>query len=518
MFDSEQNSGVTSPLHAALGVDVGTTNTKVALVSVHDDGTVREERILALATPTSGAALREAVLGALRTVAADAQVPVQAIGIASMAETGALIDADGEPLGELLRWQPDDARRMTADALVASAGAEPLYAATGVPVVAKSPLVQWLTLAAAGDARLGSARWAGAADLIALALTGEHVTDRTLAARTMAYRLDGEPDRGFDPDLLALAGIVPERFPRIPADDDAPATLTRASADALGLLPGIPVVVAGHDHAVGAWAVGARRPGDAVDSVGTAEALYRVAAHVPREPARRAGFSIGPTVGGMHESLLGGNPTAGAFVEWAFRELLPGADRAGASRVAAAVAAAGPSTVVVLPYLRGRQAPAPDPRAIPRVVDLCGRGAGLPTDPGESLAAILTGLTLQLAWLDAEQTAILEELRSDALCVIGGAGATDPAWWSLKRLLLPGSLRRVASAEPVATGAGMLALCRAAGVESVLDAARDDDAPDDRAPDRAPNREPVRASGSWDPRNLLAAFVAAATTEREGPE
>ena len=38
-------------------------------------------------------------------------------------------------------------------------------------------------------------------------------------------------------------------------------------------------------------------------------------------------MSIGRSIDGRHETLLAGNPTAGALVEWAFAELLPGADR-----------------------------------------------------------------------------------------------------------------------------------------------------------------------------------------------
>ncbi|HEY8282183.1 MAG TPA: FGGY family carbohydrate kinase, partial [Leifsonia sp.] len=421
---------MTSASHAALGVDVGTTNTKVVLIRV-TDGSVQEERIHSLSTPASAAELRDAVLGAIRRVATDAPLPVRAIGIASMAETGALLDPDGEPLGDLLRWDAGDTAE--ADALVASVGAAELYAATGVPIAAKSPLVHWRSLAAAGDARLRTARWCGIADLVAVALTGSYATDRTLAARTMAYRhggargAEGDAAAGFDPDLLALAGLDSARFPRILRPGEPAGTLSARVAASLGLTPGIPVTIAGHDHAVGAWAAGARRPGDTADSVGTAEALYRVAAHVPRERARAAGFSVAPAVDGAHEAVLAGNPTAGAFVEWALRTLLPSADPRAAFDAAAAAASAGPSRIVVLPYLRGRQAPCPDAHATPRVVALSGPGAGrsadLPADPGAALAAVLTGLVLQLAWLDAEQTAVLSELRADDLPVLGGPGA-----------------------------------------------------------------------------------------------
>ncbi|MFP3381410.1 hypothetical protein SB767_34390, partial [Bacillus sp. SIMBA_069] len=81
--------------------------------------------------------------------------------------------------------------------------AQALYGATGVPAPDKSPLTHWLRLAADDDPRLADARWLGVDALIVSALTGEAVTDHTLAARTMAYRLPaaGHPlAAGFDAD------------------------------------------------------------------------------------------------------------------------------------------------------------------------------------------------------------------------------------------------------------------------------------------------------------------------------
>ncbi|MDN4613359.1 FGGY family carbohydrate kinase [Leifsonia sp. F6_8S_P_1B] len=508
---------VTSASPAAIGVDVGTTNTKVVLASVAADGGVTTERVFSLPTPERGAALQEAVVAAIADVTAAAPRPIAAIGVASMAESGALTTPDGSPLGELLRWTdahvPGHAE--AAASLVAQAGAAELYAATGVPVPAKSPLVHWLRLRVFGDPRTERAHWAGAADLVVTALTGEAVTDHTLAARTMAYRL-GEPAATFDADLLALIGLTPDRFPRVARPGEAAGVVR---ADVIDALAGVPVVVAGHDHAVGAWAAGVRSPGQAADSVGTAEALLRVGDEVPREGARLNGMSIARTVDGAHETLLAANPTAGAFVAWALEELLPpgaardmvpqlGAETRDESRLGersaawrddlqrqaeAVAASAAPLTSFVLPYLRGRQAPAPDPHATVRSID------GPPT-----LAGVLTGLALQLAWLDAAQTDLLGP-RDPELRVLGGPGAANPAWRRVKERIMPGSLRPVVCAEPVATGAALLALRAADTID-----------PTTSLPlgSAAGSVHPAAAAG--DPA-LLGAFIAAATQPEKEP-
>ena len=457
---------------AALGVDVGTTNTKVVLAVLGD--AVREERTLTVPTPSGGAALQAVVLSAIRDVAADSPHPIAAIGVASMGETGSLTAPDGEPRGDLLRWADGDAA--TAGRLVATAGAGALYDATGVPAPHKSPLAHWLRLADEGDARLADACWLGADGLVISSLTGEAVTDHTLAARTMAYRLPGAGHPladGFDADLLGLVGLTPDRFPRVILPGATAGTLTSGAAAALGLPVGVAVIAAGHDHAVGAWAAGVREPGDAADSVGTAEALLRIAENVSRDGARRHGMSIGRSIDGRSETLLSGNPTAGALVEWAFAELLPGVHRRDALEQAGTLAE-GPIDAFLLPYLRGRQSPAPDPTQSLRLIHLDpsgtapgAAGAARLADPAATLTAVLAGLALQLAWMDAAQTALAGPRRPE-LAVLGGPGAANGAWWRLKQRLLPGVLRRVAAAEPVATGAAMLAAHRVTGLTTSL--------------------------------------------------
>jgi len=492
---------VTSAPLAALGVDVGTTNTKVVL-AVFGDG-VREERTLSVPTPSSGAALQSVVLQAARDVVTDSPHPIVAIGVASMGETGSLAGPDGHPRGELLRWADGDTG--TADTLVAAAGAEALYEATGVPAPRKSPLVHWQRLADQQDARLDDARWLGVDALVIAALTGEAVTDHTLAARTMAYRLPAPGEtlaREFDRDLVGLVGLTADRFPRVALPGETAGLLAGDAAAALGLPAGIPVVAAGHDHAVGAWAAGVSEPGDAADSVGTAEALLRIAARVPRDAARRQGMSLARSVDGRYETVLAGNPTAGALVEWAFAELIPGADRHAALEGARSLAD-GPLDTFLLPYLRGRQSPAPDATASVRLVQWAAASTGPLADPAATLTAVLTGLALQLAWMDAAQTGLTGARHPD-LTVLGGPGAANAAWWRLKQRLLPGRLRRVDAAEPVATGAALLAAHRVAGLTTSLPV----------RPHDTGSADSVASAG--DPA-LLDAFVEAATLRSKEP-
>jgi sugar (pentulose or hexulose) kinase len=276
------------------------------------------------------------------------------------------------------------------------------------------------------------ARWAGAADLAGYLLTGRLVTDHTLAGRTMAYRLAG----AFDPELLAEAGLRVDQLPEVTNDPVG----ARA-----GVRAGTPVLVAGHDHAVGAYACGVREPGDVADSLGTAEAVMTVTAgHPDPVGAARQGMSTVVTVGGRHRALIAGSPSCGAAIDWwlTHEHLDPTIfDRLGDD----------PTGILVLPYLAGRQAPDPDPAAHLRVI---GRHPG--HTRAELAQALLEGLCLHTRWMLEEQSR-LAGAPPAVVRLFGGPVAANPAWVRIRAAVLPAPLRVVAEPEPVAIGAAMLA-------------------------------------------------------------
>ncbi len=499
-----------------LGIDVGSTNIKVVLVRLDPaEGTVTEAAVRSAPTPPDADGLVRTVLDLVRSLPAG-PAP-QAVGIASMAETGVALDRDGRPLTELLRW---DGHRGEEDAarLAAEHGRDELFAATGVRPSAKVPLATWHRLRRTQpDLWRRVARWAGAADVVALAMTGRLVTDHTLAGRTMAYRLPapGEPLPGeFDERLLAAVGLRPGQLPAVARPGDAAGVVVDGDVAAAGIPAGTPVVVAGHDHAVGTWAAGVRAPGDHADSIGTAEAVLTVlAGPVDRAAVAGQGMSLVRTVEGAHEALLAGAPAAGAMVAWWLRTVLPGrtVEAALAGRVPD-----GPTGVLVLPYPTGRQSPRPDPSARVRVVDDRGRDVTaaaltpVPADGDPARAATLTlavleGLALQARWmLDTQRLLAAGGAGAGpphALRVLGGAAAGNGVWMALKAAVTPAPVRLVAAAEPVATGAAMLAAERVGLVPAgVL-----------RLPARpgAPGNRPPGADGRYD--DALERFVAAAT-------
>src|SRR5690606_17939913 len=151
-----------------------------------------------------------------------------AIGVASMAETGAVLDRAGDALTELIRW---DSGHGSAGAAALAEDAATLFAATGGRVSPKMPLAGWSELRRQRPAIAARwHRWLGAADLVVHALTGAAVADHTLAGRTGGYLLPSE-DAGLadhlDAALLARAGLSPEQLPSVAAPDGVAARLAR---------------------------------------------------------------------------------------------------------------------------------------------------------------------------------------------------------------------------------------------------------------------------------------------------
>jgi sugar (pentulose or hexulose) kinase len=452
-----------------LGIDVGTTNTKVALVAAPASAGDAAVEVLAVATaPTPEPADLDRTLRDLtaRALVADdgvARGTPDAVGIASMAETGVPLGALGQPLGGWLRW---DGHRATvqAAALADRLGATALFEATGVRPSAKVPLATLAWLAAHDPGRRAAlAWWSGAADLVALRLTGDLVTDHTLAGRSMAYRLPpaGHPvPRAFDADLLAEVGLEPGHLPRVAAPDRPAGTVRPGPWVDAGLRAGTPVAVAGHDHAVGAWAAGVRSPGEVADSIGTAEAVCTVLAADPvRADVARAGMSLVRTVAG-HPALLAGSSSAGAMVRWWLEHEAAGAEAADLFAAVTALpdAERAPETVV-LPYVWGRQTPEPDAAARAQVLRRDGH------DTVALTAAMVDGLALHARWMLDTQLALGAAgdpgLRPARLVVLGGPATGNPAWMGAKAALSPLPVRLVDCTEPVAAGAALLALHRA---------------------------------------------------------
>ncbi len=118
----------------------------------------------------------------------------------------------------------------------------------------------------------------------------------------------------------------------------------------------------GHDHVCGALGVGVTQPGEMLNSMGTAEAIFIPLRQPITDPLMgRQGYTQGAHVVAGHYYVLGGLYTSGANVEW-LREILgQGADHAALIAEAEQVPP-GSGGVFFLPHLRLANPPFDDPK------------------------------------------------------------------------------------------------------------------------------------------------------------
>ena len=279
-----------------LGIDVGTSACKAALVDregverAHGQSDTPWQR-----TPTGAEieceALFEAAVGAAHAALAGApDGRVRAIGVTSMAETGALLDGAGRPLAPAIAWHDargDDEARRLAEEL----GAESFAESTGLPATPLCSLAKLRWLAEHRPATRTAARWLNVAEWVVRRLGGEDVAELSLASRTGL--LDLSPRAPFT-DALAWAGLPGDLLPDLVTAGTPAGTV---SAPELPACHGAVLTVAGHDHLAAGIGVGVVAPGDVLDSCGTAEALVRVVAPPLNGEQVRQSVAGGVTVG-----------------------------------------------------------------------------------------------------------------------------------------------------------------------------------------------------------------------------
>jgi len=428
------------------GVDVGTTNTKVGMYRL--DGSRLAVR--AWPTPADADKLVTTVLDGMASLVDRAGQPPAAVGVAGMAETGVTVAADLTPLHPLILWR-DQRGAEGVERIRAEVGAAELFALTGVTLGVKTPLARWRWLTDTRPELLtGGRMWLGAPDLVAAALIGEPVTDLTLAGRTGGA--DVRTGR-WHPDLLAAAGVDPARLPRIVPSGQPAGRCATAAARSAGLRVGTPVVVAGHDHLVAGYAAGVRRPGEQMDSMGTAEAVFTLTADAPADLPPGTGTSWNRFVDGTHYCLISGFPGSGRLVDWFTSRFLGLSGSPGNARFEALVDSVQrrPTGIVVEPYPSGRAAPVPDP----------GRGLAVHgVRPRHTLAdlalALLEGASAQARWMAEEQARALA-VESPSRTVVAGGPTRSRAWMRVKAAVTPGDLRVVDDPDAVCAGAALLA-------------------------------------------------------------
>ena len=427
-----------------LGVDIGTTRVKAC---AYDE----EGRSLGAAyrdTPTcryqggveyEASEVERVAFEVIREIA-ERFGPPQAIGIASMAESGFLVDAAGKPLAPAIAWF-DGRTALQAERWKERLEPLELFSRTGLHLSSRYSAckLEWHR-ENTPEAWSEAVGWLGISEYLVFRMTGEKSTDPSLASRTMLFNVgDGE----WDGKLCDLAEVPPELLPPVYEAGAGTGRLLSSMATELSILTDIPVVVCGHDHVCGAFGTGAFSPGEVVDSMGTAESALITVRELPLdETGYELDLNMGRHVLPEHFYLNAGLSEAGGAVSWLLR-LLEGDEEDLDRWTEKAESLSTGDGGVFLPPARGEDD------------GLTFYGLGKESRPAHLLRAVLEGLTLEI---DAafKRAARAAEVEPSNITVLGG-GARNTLWRQLKADASGKPVRVVSDPESVARGAAMLA-------------------------------------------------------------
>jgi sugar (pentulose or hexulose) kinase len=424
------------PRELLAGLDVGTTSVKALLLSTEGEEVAigRAPTRWARAehgVETSAESIVDAAQNALRD--ALAKVPgerVIALGVASMAEAGVLVDVHDVPLAPVIAWH-DQRDEQQLDDLVAQLGADAFSSRTGLPLWTQWSLTKhrWivdsLPLARAAARRYNIAEW------VAHQFGAEPATELSLASRT--GWLDVATGRPWS-ESMAWSGASESLLSDLVTAGTA-LGVASTSGD-LAALKGATLTVAGHDHQAAVVGVGIGGPGDELDSCGTAEAFVRTIAPQLAPDAiltlTRSGVTVGWHAIRDRWCLLGA--TQGGLILGRVQAAL-GVDRDGLPALDAAALAATDRPEVLTVSDDGDVEMAP--------------GA----EPGQVWRAATQAVTRQANALGA----VIDRAAGPRRDLVVAGGWTNSAALMAAKTEMFGPLRAANTREPGARGAAFLA-------------------------------------------------------------
>jgi gluconokinase len=374
-----------------VGIDVGTTATKVVAANRQARVLHQVERDYPLRSDEPGEAVQDAIVVRDAAVAALAECArltihsghqIEALSFSAAMHTLVGLDAAGTPITPVFNWADTRAERVAARLRAGPAAAE-LHQATGTPVHTQSVMVKlaWLT-ESHGDLAHNVTTWCSLKDFVLTAFVDQLVTDHSMAS---ASGLLDMATLDWSEAAIAVAGIRSQQLPTLVSLTKV-LPLAPPLARAVGLPAGLPVVIGGGDGPLANLGVGAVRPGVAALSLGTSGAV-RVARDRPGVDERCRTFCYALAEGLW---VIGAAVSNGAVVaQWASDSF--GVDVHTLLDEAAEVPA-GARGLLALPYLFGERAPWWEP-------DLTGALIGLRRFHGraEITRALVEGVAQQLA-------------------------------------------------------------------------------------------------------------------------
>ena len=447
-----------------VGIDIGTSSVKVALVGDGDSVLASASRPLTVMRPQPGFSEQApedwwqavcACMDELREQQGAQLAQAEAIGLSGQMHGATLLDEEGQVLRPCILWNDG---RSAAQCAQLSAAWPRLHAVTGNLAMPgfTAPKLMWVrehepaVFARTAKVLLPKAyvRWR---------LGGEFLEDMSDASGTLWLDVG---KRDWSDEALAASGMRRDQMPGL-VEGNAPAGRLGDELTRRWGFRQAPLIAGGTgDNAAGAVALGALRPGDAFVSLGTSGVLWATTAAFAPAPARAVHAFCHAVPDTWHQ--MGVTLSAAASLAWWAG--IAGRDEA--ALLAEIDAGRSDSGLWFGPYLNGERTPHND-------ANVRGGFAGLHggATRADMTLAVLEGVAYTMR--DAQQALAGAGTQLAQADIIGG-GARSPLWCQLMADVLGLPLHQVAESEiGCALGAARLArMAAGASLDSLAKPAR----------------------------------------------
>lgn len=442
----------------SIGIDIGTTNCKLCVFELLSLKLIDS---YSFATPKINskygydfdieALYSQLEQGLIQTINSLSYAEkVKNIVIASVGESGVLINQEGEVVGPCITWYDTRTQKNLAD-INQKFSDEELYSITGIPIHSNYSLTKILWIRENCNINLQQVKWLCIAEYIAYKLTNQKRAECSLASRTLAYDLKNH----CWSEKIQSAFAINHLFADFTQSGKNIGVLTSTISSKLNCNQPIFVAIGGHDHMCGSIAA-ELKPGEILNSTGTTEGLLLLLEKVNfNKSFLTSQLSFGKYVKDDLYTLYASLPSAGYSIEW-FKRTFSVTDENFDLLIESLLNKLDDinyiknSLNIFIPHLRGSGPPK-------RNIDSKGLWYGL----GESstLADILLGIFQGLCFELKNTLITIEQLTvtHHPIIKVIGAAAKNPLWLQLKADILGREILSCNIKEAVCKGGVMLA-------------------------------------------------------------
>lgn len=460
-----------------IGMDIGTSATKVALFDANFHRLATATEAYAMQQPQNGWAeekptdWRQAVVHGIRAVLAESGLQgkdIAAIGLSGQMHGLVLLDATGEVLRPAILWC-DQRTGQECQEITQIVGKERLLQITANPALTgfTASKIRWVQ-------KHEPEVWQRAQhillpkDYVRWCMTGDFATDVSDAS---GMQLLDVPQRCWSQEIAQALDIPLTMLPRVYESPEITGHVSDTFAQETGLLAGTPVVAGAGDNAGAAIGTGIVEDGQAFVTIGTSGVVFAHTDKLSLDPKGRAHAFCAAVPHTWH--VMGVTQAAGLSLSWFLQNFAQDwVAKAKAQKQSlyellqaqVSTVPRGSCRLFYLPYLMGERTPYLDPEA---------RGVffGLSAMHGkaECAQAVMEGVGYSL--LDCQEVLQSMGVQIKTLMICGG-GAKSSTWRNIIADMMGTPVHTLVAEEGPALGAALLAAVGVGAFADVRQAAK----------------------------------------------